>query len=140
MKRQAIFVSEIEDDKCYIHIYQNFEFQKTFVGVTPDDVWKKSGFIQKFSGMQLFRLEDQITQQKLYNYHVSQCFPYKWDNFGLMNSLYEYHLQRWTSANVKWYNLFTKWAQNKHNIIELGSELKLLYSLEYQFSDHEFNA
>ena len=38
MKWQAIFVSEIKDDKCYIHIYQNFEFQKTFVGVTPDDV------------------------------------------------------------------------------------------------------
>ena len=38
MKQQVIFVFEIEDNKCYIHIYQNFEFQKTFVRVTSDNV------------------------------------------------------------------------------------------------------
>jgi hypothetical protein len=64
------------------------------VGVTPDDVWKKSRFIQKSSGRQLFGLEDQVTQQKLYNHRVPQCFSHEWDNFGLMNSLFEYHLRR----------------------------------------------
>ena len=58
MKQQVIFVFEIEDNKCYIHIYQNFELQKTFVVVTPNNVWKKSEFIQKFLEMQLFELED----------------------------------------------------------------------------------
>ena len=57
-KRSTIFVSEIIDNKCYVHIYQDFELQKTFVGDTPDDVWKNSGFIQKSSGKQLFGLED----------------------------------------------------------------------------------
>jgi len=64
-KRAAIFVSEIEDDKCYIYIYQDFKIQKTFEGTTPDDVWKKTSYFQKFSGKELFGLEDQVTLQKL---------------------------------------------------------------------------
>ncbi|GBB85080.1 hypothetical protein RclHR1_11650007 [Rhizophagus clarus] len=37
-KRAAIFVSKIDDDKCYVYIYQDFKIQKTFVGTTPDDI------------------------------------------------------------------------------------------------------
>ena len=81
-KRSAIFVSEIKDDKCYIYIYQDFNLQKTFVGATPDDVWKDSGYIQKFSGKQLFGLEDPITQQKLYDIRVPQCFSHEWSNLN----------------------------------------------------------
>ena len=44
-KRQAIFVSEIENNRCYIHIYQDFKLQKTFVEATPNDVWKNSDYI-----------------------------------------------------------------------------------------------
>ena len=139
-KRSAIFVSEIKDDKCYIYIYQDFNLQKTFVGATPDDVWKDSGYIQKFSGKQLFGLEDPITQQKLYDLRVPQCFSHEWSNFKLMKKLYEYHLLRRISTNIKWYDLFVKWDQNDHNIIELSSELKLLYPPEYQFSERELGA
>jgi hypothetical protein len=156
-KRQAIFVSEIEYNKCYIHIYQDFELQTMFVGDTPDDVWKKSGQIQKFSGKQLFGLEDQVTQQKLYKIRVPQCTSNEWSNFKLMKKLYDYHLQRqtivniewynlfvrWnhrTIVNIEWYNLFVRWNQDECNIIELSSELKKLYPLEYQFSDREMGA
>ena len=139
-KRQAIFVSEIEDNKCYIHIYQDFELQTTFVGNTPDDVWKKSGMIQKFSGKQLFGLEDQITQQKLYKIRVPQCASHEWSNFKLMKKLYDYHLRRRTFVNIEWYNLFVRWNQNECNTIELSSELKKLYPPEYQLSDREMGA
>src|SRR5688572_29327245 len=83
-KHPAIFVSEIEDNQCYIHIYQDFELQKTFVGDTPDDVWRNSGHIQKFSGKQLFGLEDQITLQKLSKLRIPQCTLREWSNFNLM--------------------------------------------------------
>ncbi|RGB23972.1 hypothetical protein C1646_676728 [Rhizophagus diaphanus] len=126
-KRPAIFVSEIIDNKCYVHIYQDFELQETFVGDTPDDVWKNSGFIQKFLGKQLFGLEDQVTLQKLSKLCILHCTSQEWSNFNLMKKLYEYHLQRRTSANVKWYNLFIRWNQSECNIIELSSELKELY-------------
>ncbi|GES75262.1 hypothetical protein GLOIN_2v1834394 [Rhizophagus clarus] len=139
-KRAAIFVSEIDDDKCYVYIYQDFKIQKTFVGTTPDDVWKNSGFIQKFSGKELFGLEDQVTLQKLNNLRVPQCVSREWSNFKLMNKLYKYHLQHRTFANIEWYKLFIRWNQNECNVIELNSELKLLYPPEHQFSDRELSA
>ncbi|RGB37790.1 hypothetical protein C1646_756417 [Rhizophagus diaphanus] len=64
----------------------------------------------------------------------------EWSNFNLMKKLYEYHLQRRTSANVKWYNLFIRWNQSECNIIELSSELKELYPPKHQFSDRELGA
>ncbi|CAB5124315.1 unnamed protein product [Rhizophagus irregularis] len=139
-KRAAIFVSEIKDDKCYIYIYQDFKIQKTFVGTTPDDVWKNSGYIQKFSGKELFGLEDQITLQKLNKLRIPQCASHEWNNFKLMKKLYEYHLQRQTFAKIEWYKLFVRWDQNECNVIELNSELKLLYPPEHQFSDRELGA
>src|SRR5207248_611032 len=108
-RRAAIFVSEIEDDKCNVYIYQDFKIQKTFVGTTPYDVWKNSGYIQKFSGKELFGLEDQVTLQKLSKLRIPQCAPHEWSNFKLMNKLYEYHLQRRTFANIEWYKLFVRW-------------------------------
>ncbi|GET62624.1 hypothetical protein GLOIN_2v1788841 [Rhizophagus irregularis DAOM 181602=DAOM 197198] len=97
-KRPAIFVSKIEDNKCHICIYQDFKLQKTFVEAIPNNVWKNSGFIQKFSGIQLFGLEDEVILQKLVKIHISQYASYEWDNFNLMKKLYEYHLQRQTSS------------------------------------------
>jgi len=88
----------------------------------------------------LFGLEDQVTKKKLYDFCVPQCRPNEWSNFDLMKTLYEYHLQRQTFINIKWYNLFVRWDQNEHNVIELGSELKLLYPPEHQFSDRELGA
>ncbi len=83
----------MENNRCYIHIYQDFKLQKTFVGATPNDVWKNSDYIQKFLEKQLFGLKDQVTLQKLQKIHVSQCASNEWRNFKLMKKLYEYHLQ-----------------------------------------------
>ena len=139
-KRSTMFVSEINDNKCYVNVYQDLELQETFVGNTPDDVWKDSGYIQKFSGKELFGLEDQVTLQKLSKLRIPQCAPHQWSNFKLMNKLYEYHLQHRTFAKIDWYKLFVRWNQNKCNIIELNSELKLLYPLEHQLSGRELSA
>ena len=57
-----------------------------------------------------------------------------------MKKLYDYHLWRRTFVNIEWYNLFVRWDQNEHNVIELGSELKLLYPPEHQFSDRKLGA
>ena len=142
-KRSTMFVSEINDNKCYVNVYQDLELQETFVGNTPDDVWKNLGYIQNiqnFSGRQLFGLEDQITLQMLSKLHISQCTFHKWRDIELMNQLYEYHLQRRTSTNVEWYDLFVRWNKSENSIIELSSELKLLYPPEHQFSDRELGA
>ncbi|GBC34335.2 hypothetical protein GLOIN_2v1788841 [Rhizophagus irregularis DAOM 181602=DAOM 197198] len=80
------------------HLFIYFKLQKTFVEAIPNNVWKNSGFIQKFSGIQLFGLEDEVILQKLVKIHISQYASYEWDNFNLMKKLYEYHLQRQTSS------------------------------------------
>ncbi|CAB4473438.1 unnamed protein product [Rhizophagus irregularis] len=89
---------------------------------------------------ELFGLEDQITLQKLNKLRIPQCAPHEWNNFKLMKKLYEYHLQRQTFAKIEWYKLFVRWDQNECNVIELNSELKLLYPPEHQFSDRELGA
>ncbi|RHZ88864.1 hypothetical protein Glove_21g402 [Diversispora epigaea] len=108
MKCQAIFISEIEDDKCFVHIYQDFKLQKTFLENTLNDVWKNSNFIQKYLEKQLFGLENEITQQKLQEFHIPKCLSHEWKNFNLMKNLYQYHLQHRSLANIEWYNLFLR--------------------------------
>ncbi|CAG8757400.1 14009_t:CDS:1, partial [Cetraspora pellucida] len=53
-KKPAVFVSKILEDKCIIELYQDASKIKTFYGSTPFDVWKNSGFIEKFDGIELF--------------------------------------------------------------------------------------
>ncbi|CAG8449188.1 10055_t:CDS:2 [Funneliformis caledonium] len=55
-KKQGIFVSRIENNKYIVKIYQNFQLKKRFIGISPDDVWKKVEQIQKYNGTQLFGL------------------------------------------------------------------------------------
>ncbi|GES80414.1 hypothetical protein GLOIN_2v1834394 [Rhizophagus clarus] len=96
--------------------------------------WNKAS-----NGIQLFGLEDKVILQKLCKIHVLQYASHEWDNFNLMKKLYEYHLRCQTSS-IEWYNLFIKWNQNECNIIELTSELKLLYLQGHQFSDRKLGA
>jgi len=53
-RKQAIFVSKIENKTCKIEIYQDSKLSKIFVGTTPEEVWKKSEFLQKYHGNELF--------------------------------------------------------------------------------------
>jgi hypothetical protein len=89
--------------------------------------------------MQLFGLENEVILQKLYKMHISQCAFHEWNDFNLMKKLYEYHFRCQTSS-IEWYNLFVKLNKNECNIIELISELKLLYPQGHQFSDCELGA
>ena len=85
-------------------------------------------------------MENQIIQQKLNEFRIPRCLPHEWKNFDLMNNLYQYHLRHQSLANINWYNLFIRWNQNENNIIELNSELKLLYPPDYKFSNREIGA
>ena len=77
-KRSTMFVSEINDNKCYVNVYQDLKFQETFVGNTPDDVWKNLGYIQNiqnFSG--LYSSEHQFSDRELNAWlsihHATRC-------------------------------------------------------------------
>ena len=79
-KRSTMFVSEINDDKCYVNVYQDFELQETFVGDTPDDVWKNLGYIQNIQNFQ----ENNYLDWKI-GLHCKYYQSYTFCNILLMN-------------------------------------------------------
>lgn len=61
-KKLSVFVSRIDDKKCIVEIYQESTLKKQFIGNTPDEVWQKTNQLQKFTGVQLFGLDNLITK------------------------------------------------------------------------------
>ncbi|CAB4439547.1 unnamed protein product [Rhizophagus irregularis] len=60
--KQVLFVSRIVDNKCIIEIYQQAQKIKIIHGSTPSEVWRKSWFMEKYDGSELYGLKDQKTQ------------------------------------------------------------------------------
>ncbi|CAG8434248.1 3253_t:CDS:2 [Diversispora eburnea] len=71
MKRQAIFISEIEDDKYLVHIYQDFKLQKHFQEI-----------LQMICGkIQV------LFKTKLQEFCIPKCLPNEWNNFEIMKKI-----------------------------------------------------
>ena len=51
-----------------------------------------------------------------------------------MKPSYDYHLKRRTIANINWHQFFLDWFEQESLIIELYSQLQILYPKNYQFS------
>ncbi|CAB5351932.1 unnamed protein product [Rhizophagus irregularis] len=79
-KKQALFVSRIVDNECIIEIYQQAQKIKIIRGSTPSEVWRKSWFMEKYDGSELYGLKDQKTQNSLRVHHVPTCTPSNWGN------------------------------------------------------------
>ncbi|RHZ68621.1 hypothetical protein Glove_294g79 [Diversispora epigaea] len=139
-KKVAVFVSKIEKQQCILQIYQELHICKTYIGTTPDDVWKNSGLIQKYKGQQLFGLDDQTIQQILYQHRIPTCKPDDWNDYKKIKILFDYHLKRRTIANINWHDFFVTWLQEKITIIELSSRLESIYPVAYEFTDREKSA
>ncbi len=140
-RKASVFVSKIEKEKCILEIYQESHVCKKYVGATPDEVWKNSGFIQKYKGHQLFGLDNQEIQRILYKHRGPTCKPENWNDYQIMKTLFDYYLKRRTIANINWHNFFTSWLQDGITIIEINSKLKAIYPVSYEFDgDREKNA
>ncbi len=141
--KQAIYVSKIEEDKCILEIYQDNQMKKKFEGETPIDVWEKSEQMKKYNGNQLFGLENSFVQTLIRQYKVVKlptCVPKNWNDYSIMKLLYDYHLKRRTIANINWHQFFLDWSEQESPIIELYSQLQILYPKNYQFGDRELRA
>jgi hypothetical protein len=139
-KNQALFVSQIKNNRCTIEVYQEYRCVKIFEGHSPNEVWKTSGILQKFDGDTLFGLNSSTTQKILIERHVPTCKPNDWINYTLMESLFKYHLKRRIYSNIRWYTLFKNWISNGSNVIELYTQLKSLYPVAHKFGDREIRA
>jgi hypothetical protein len=138
-RKQSIFVSRIEEKKCIVEIYRDSTLIKQFIGITPDEVWQKTGQLKKFTGKQLFGLDNPITKN-LIQQHLTKCTLYDWNNESILKWLFDYHVKRRTIANANWKLFFTNWAESKNPIIELESALCAIYPKGYEFSERELSA
>ena len=138
--KPALFVSTIEGDQCILEIHQNSQIQQRFVGNSPNDVWKTSGFLKKFEGIQLFGLENSLTKKSISKNGIPKCSPSNWMDYSLLKPLYDYNLRRRTLADVQWYQFFKAWSQEANPIIEFTSSLKKLYPNNHEFSTRELGA
>ena len=55
-RKQSIFVLQFEKNKCIVEIFQECTLVKWFIGTTPDEVWRKTGQLRRFTDTQLLDL------------------------------------------------------------------------------------
>jgi len=135
-----LYVSTIEDDFCVVEVHKNFEIKNQIEGLSLNEVWQKLN-IQKYTGIQLFGLDNPKVQLLICQHHVPTCLLKNWSNYELMKSLFDYHLKQKTLAVINWHSLFLNWHKSQTNIIEFYSSLEDIYPLlNYQFSDREIGA
>jgi hypothetical protein len=139
-QKSSLFVSTIENDSCIIEIYYKYKLVDSFEDISPVEVWKKTGYIQKYDGYQLFGLDNSIVQDSIKNHKVPKCTPNEWGNFLLIKSLYDYHLKRRSLANIEWYTFFTDWLEKGSTIIEIFSQLEMIYPKNYEIKKRELGA
>ncbi|CAH1764374.1 15_t:CDS:2, partial [Entrophospora sp. SA101] len=138
-KQRSMFVQKIDQDGCHINIYEKNIKIESFVGLTPVEVWKKTGIMKKINGKALFGLEHTMTCQSLANQQIPKCNPTFWSDEDTMYQIFNYHLKKRTIANINWFYFFETW-KNQSTIIELNIALKNLYPTGYVFNQCEIEA
>ncbi|GBB91846.1 hypothetical protein RclHR1_19260002 [Rhizophagus clarus] len=139
-RKQSIYVSRIEEKKCIVEIYRESTLIKQFIGATPDEVWKKTGQLKKFTGAKLFGLDNPITKNLIQQYQIPKCTLNDWNNEYILEQLFDYYVKRRTLANANWKYFFTNWAESKNPIIEFEPALHAIYPKGYEFSERELSA
>jgi len=85
-----LYVSTIEDDFCVVEVHKNFEIKNRIEGSSPNEMWQKLN-IQKYTGIQLFGLDNPEVQLLICQHHVPTCLLKNWSNYELIKSLFNYH-------------------------------------------------
>ncbi|RHZ75937.1 hypothetical protein Glove_208g81 [Diversispora epigaea] len=93
---QHLFLLRIEDDHCFLEIYQDSKMIQQFIGLTPDDVWKKVGILKNFSGSYIFGITHESIQQLLNseNNKIVTCLPDEWHNYEKLTKVTSYIINK----------------------------------------------
>ncbi|PKK66291.1 hypothetical protein RhiirC2_784978 [Rhizophagus irregularis] len=106
----------------------------------PDEAWGKSGQLEKFTGIQLFGLDNPITTNLIQQHRIPKCTLDDWNNEYILENLFDYHVKRRTLANANWKYFFTNWAESENPIIDFELFLHAIYPKGYEFSERELGA
>jgi hypothetical protein len=132
---------ELRKKKCIVEIYQEFTLIKQFIGTIPDEVWRKTGQLKKFTGTHLFGLDSPITKNLIQQHQIPKYTPDDWNDEYILEQLFDYYVKRRTLPNANWKYFFTSWAESKNSIIEFEPALRAIYPKGYKlFSERELGA
>ncbi|CAG8513423.1 1733_t:CDS:2 [Diversispora eburnea] len=113
---------------------------KVFIGTTPDEVWKKSGFIQKFKGRELIGLLNKKTQEILCNYRVPKLKKYYSINYefnerewcawrSFLQAIGYTDITPWTKEESK-FQIWTRESDSTNDKVTLENLYKLGFLVE----------
>ena len=147
VKQRCLFLQEFDDDVCKVTIMYKTEVEQIYCESSPDLVWErifseqgtKIAKLKIFTGRVLFGIENTIAQRLIQAIKIPSCSLSDWSNSELVEKVFSYHLKRRTISNIDWREFLSKWRE-QGTIIELYSNLKQLYPIDYKFSERELNA
>ncbi|RHZ50567.1 hypothetical protein Glove_495g38 [Diversispora epigaea] len=141
---QYLFLLRIEDDHCFLEIYQDSKMIQQFIGLTPDDVWKKVGILKNFSGSYIFGITHESIQQLLNseNNKIVTCLPDEWHNYEKLTKVFDRHIKtrKLHNTTINWTHLFDDWYKRYSTIVIFPLVLSKMYPENYKFQDKELRA
>ncbi|RHZ43627.1 hypothetical protein Glove_960g3 [Diversispora epigaea] len=141
---QHLFLLRIEDDHCFLEIYQDSKMIQQFIGLTPDDVWKKVGILKNFSGSYIFGITHESIQQLLNseNNKIVTCLSDEWHNYEKLTKVFDRHIKtrKLPNTTINWTHLFDDWYKRHSTIVIFPLVLSKIYPENYKFQDKELRA
>ncbi|RHZ49869.1 hypothetical protein Glove_510g27 [Diversispora epigaea] len=137
-------IAVMEDDHCFLEIYQDSKMIQQFIGLTPDDVWKKVGILKNFSGSYIFGITHESIQQLLNseNNKIVTCLPDEWHNYEKLTKVFDRHIKtrKLPNTTINWTHLFDDWYKRHSTIVIFPLVLSKIYPENYKFQDKELRA
>jgi hypothetical protein len=130
-KKKTLFIQEIDKKNSTIKMYQNFELRFTYIGIDPNDVWKKVGTLQQHKGVDLFGISHSQIQAFIQTLLIPKCQPEEWHIANKMQMLWNYHLRKFTLASIQWNEFFIAWYSETKTIIEITVFKKIISTKPY---------
>src|SRR6185369_10246774 len=142
-KKRTLVVQEITEKNSSVKMYQDYELVSTYIGNNPNEVWqkiKKIDVFKDYEGVYLFGITHSQVQSLIKTMHIPKCQPKEWNDFDKMQTLWNYHLKKYTSSSILWHEFFIKWQNEKKTVIEITDALKNLYPQNHVFNIREMRA
>ncbi len=88
---QHLFLLKIKEEHCLLKIYLESTCIKQIIGETSDNVWNQVEIHQKFSGLYLFEIKDELIQEKLHILKSESiiCISDNWTNSQQLKKVFD---------------------------------------------------
>ena len=86
--------------------------------------------MQKYRGEDLFGIKHSQIQTFIQTLLIPRCRPEKWHIINKMQTLWNYHLRKFTLASIQWKEFFIEWYNEMKTVVEITTSLKKNISIQ----------